>query len=181
MNDLDLKSIGIPCIIYHKGKERIMTVSWRRSAQMGLEIFQAKYLSARRICVYRRILLPTFHECHDLLTQVSLKVFEIIRRPSCGCPVTIHEAVTAVRQKIKPERNLRPSWWPTKTTRRDKQSADVRARYTARIYISTGYPEPTGCVFLKGIRFLEISGINFNRIKKSCNHYIIMNNPIISR
>lgn len=96
--------------IYHEGRERIMTILWRSRARRWVSKYSKQSISARRICVYRRILLPTFHECHDLLTQVSLKVFEIIRRPSCGHPVTIHEAVTAVRQKIKPERNLRPSW-----------------------------------------------------------------------
>jgi hypothetical protein len=61
-----------------------------------------------------RTRLPTFHECHDLLTQVSLRVFEIIRRPCRGRPVTIHEAVTVVRREIKPTRNPRASGNPRK-------------------------------------------------------------------
>lgn len=100
-----------------------MTILWRR-ARRWVSKYSKQSISTRRICVYRRILLPTFHECHDLLTQVSLKVFEIIRRPSCGRPVTIHEAVTAVRPEDKTGKKS-SSWWPTKMTRRDKQSGDV--------------------------------------------------------
>lgn len=82
---------------------------------MGLEIFKQSISDFRiYMPVYGRTPLPTFHECHDLLTQVSLKVFEIIRQPSRGRLVTIHEAITAVRQEIKSEKNLRPSGNPRK-------------------------------------------------------------------
>jgi len=77
----------------------------------GPEISRAKYFKP----VYLRYLrFLTFHDCHDLLTQVSLRVFEIIRRPSRGHPVTIHEAVTVVRREIKPVRNPRASGNPRK-------------------------------------------------------------------
>lgn len=134
-HNVDLKLTRILSYILHQ--KEIMTVLWKRSARWVSKYSSKVFQRSVSVPVYRRTPLPTFHECHDLLTQVSLKVFEIIRRPSRRRPVTIHEAVTTVRQEINPERNPRPSGNPRKRHGEINNRRNATYRHVnARIYIS---------------------------------------------
>lgn len=121
--------------------------TWRRSvswvSKCSSKVFQPAYLC-----------LSTGTHCFPRSTSamtcwLRLKVFEIIRWSSRGCPVTIHEAVTAVWQKIKPKRNLRPSGNPRKRHGEINNRRNATYRHVTHGFISLeGIPNRTD-VFLR--------------------------------